>query len=54
MSNTSAVFTRDQLIRSIEFRDQRDLIAALLEPDKTYTKAEAKRLLRNYLKGTVK
>lgn len=54
MSNKSAGFTREQLIQSIEFFGQRDLVAALLEPDKIYTKAETRRILRSYLKGTVK
>ena len=54
MSKQQAVFDRKQLAGCSEFREQVDLINALLDPNKSYTKEETRRILRNYLKGTVK
>lgn len=44
-------FTKEQLARCREFGDLRDLVEALLEEGRSYTKAEAKRIIQTFLKG---
>ncbi len=49
----TAVFTKEQLVGSEEFRDQRDLVIAILKDDVPYTKEEASRLLNEFMERTV-
>lgn len=46
-------YTKADLLNSKRFRHQRDLIAALLDENKTYTIEEAKALIGRFLKGQV-
>lgn len=46
-------YTKAQMVACREFQGRRDLVAALLEDGKTYTKQEVKRLLDQFLKGKV-
>lgn len=48
------VYTRDQLEKSERFRNQRDLIRALLEDGKAYSMREVEEKLELYRKGKVK
>lgn len=48
-----ARFTKEQLLASKAFRNERDLLDALLKND-TYTPAEARGLIEKYKKGKVK
>lgn len=48
-----ARFTREQLLSSKAFRDDRDLLDALIK-DGAYTLAEARELIEKYKKGKVR
>lgn len=47
-------FSKEQLLSSERFRDRRDIVNALLLPDKAYTVAEAEELIEAYRKGKVR
>lgn len=46
-------FTKDELMGSRQFSERKDLVAALLEDGRTYTKNEAESLISAYLKKEV-
>ncbi len=48
-----ATFTKQQLAASVRYRDQRDLVAALLEDGRAYSLGEVDALLEKYKKGQV-
>lgn len=47
-------FSRNQLLASDRFQNQRDILNALLLPENTYTIAEAEEQIEAYRKGKVK
>lgn len=47
-------FTKDSLLNSKRFRNERDLISALLEDGVEYAIPEVEEMITNYKKGTVK
>lgn len=47
-------FSREQIVDSDKYRNQRDLVDALLEKDKKYTIATVDNLIEKYKKGQVK
>lgn len=47
------VFTKDALMNCKRFRDNRDLMSALLEDGVLYTLSEVKKKIAKYLKGKV-
>lgn len=47
-------FSREQLLASGRFRDRRDLLNALLSPEKTYTVSDVEQAISKYMKGRVK
>lgn len=49
-----ARFTKDQLIRSERYRNQRDLLSALLDDRKVYSATEAEETMNRFMKGRVK
>lgn len=51
--DTAACFMKAQLESSERYREQRDLIAALLEDGKAYTLDETDNKIKKYLKGKV-
>lgn len=52
--STPARFTKQQLMESERYRDSRDLLSALLEEGKTYTRSEVEERMTAFQKGTVK
>lgn len=46
-------FTKSQLLGCAAFRGRRDVLAAVLEDGRRYTKGQARRLAENFLKGKV-
>jgi spore coat polysaccharide biosynthesis protein SpsF (cytidylyltransferase family) len=52
--DSEPAFTKEQLVASADFRDQRDLVAAVLEDGKSYTKGQAEDLVDRFMKGKVK
>lgn len=53
-SVTAAAYSKAQLMTSQRYADRRDLLAALLEEDKTYTHDQVETLVNSYLKGEVR
>ena len=47
-------FTKDALVNSKRFRNERDLVAALLKDDVEYTVSEVDSMIAEYMKGKVK
>lgn len=48
------VFTKEQILHSKRYQTRRDALGFLLDDGKTYTDAEIKTILENYMKGQVK
>ena len=46
-------YTKADLLNSKKFRHQRDIVAALLDENKTYTIEEAEALIGRFMKGKV-
>lgn len=51
--NSAPRYTKQQLAASAGFRNQRDLVSALLEEGQRYTVSEADRIVREFMKGRV-
>ncbi|MBP1582175.1 MAG: hypothetical protein J6A26_07250 [Oscillospiraceae bacterium] len=49
-----AKFQKEALLKSERFRDQRDLISAVLDDDRCYSIREAEEKIQSYMKGKVK
>lgn len=49
-----AVFNKQELLQSRRFSDNRDLAAALLAADRTYSIREAEEEIEKFLKGEVR
>lgn len=47
-------FTKDSLVNSKRFCNERDLVSALLKDDVEYTIAEVDAMIMKYMKGQVK
>ena len=54
VSETKTTYTKQNLLSSKKYANQKDLINALLEDDKKYTLNEVDTILTKYLKGVVK
>ena len=46
-------FTKDELVNSKRFRNERDLVSALCKDDVKYTISEVEDMIADYLKGKV-
>ena len=46
-------FTKEQLISSKLFRNDKDVLSAILESNKEYTKKEAQEIIETFTKGKV-
>ena len=53
-SVTAAAYSKAQLMTSQCYAARRDLLAALLEENKTYTHDQVETLVNSYLKGEVR
>lgn len=47
-------FTKETLVNSKRFRNERDLVSALLEDGVEYTTSEVEKMIMKYMKGKVK
>lgn len=47
-------FTKESLVNSKRFRNERDLVSALLKDDEEYAICEVEEMIMNYMKGKVK
>ncbi len=54
VSKTEPTYTKQNLLSSKKYANQKDLVNALLEDDKKYTLKEVDTILKNYLKGVGK
>lgn len=50
----STRYTKKQLIGSEKYRSQKDLLGALLDDEKSYSKTETEETMNQFLKGKVK
>jgi len=50
----AALFSKEQLLASKRFEGRRDIINALLSPNRQYTVSDAEQAVENYMKGKVK
>ena len=46
-------YTKNQIIKSKTFIDNKDLLNAILKEDKSYSKQEINKIIENYKKGKV-
>ena len=49
-----ARYRKDKLIRSDRYREQRDLLWALLDDEKVYSITETNEIINQFMKGKVK
>ena len=54
IATTEPKFTKEALVNSKRFRDERDIVTALLEDGAEYTVSEVEVMVTNYMKGKVK
>lgn len=54
VQNDGSRFSKEQIITSARYRNQRDLVDALLEDEKKYTFETVDNLIEKYKKGQVK
>ena len=47
-------FSKEQLLKSQKYKDERDLINALLKEDKKYSLSDVDKLIDDFMKGKVK
>lgn len=47
-------FSKEQILAAAQYANRRDLVSALLETDKQYTKKEVDELMNKFMKGKVK
>ena len=50
----SSLFSKEQLLSSKRFQDRRDILNAVLKPDKQYTVEAVEQEILKYMKGQVK
>lgn len=49
-----SLFTKEQLLAAKRFQGRRDIVNALLLPDKQYTVEAVEQMIEKYMKGQVK
>lgn len=54
MNKKQAVYTREQLVKAERYKEQRDLLEALLEEGKSYSLRETDAVLQKYREGKVR
>lgn len=48
------LFSKEQLLAAERFQERKDIINALLSPDKQYTVEAVEQMIEKYMKGQVK
>lgn len=48
------LFSKEQLLAAERFQERKDIVNALLSPDKQYTVEAVEQMLEKYMKGQVK
>lgn len=49
-----SLFSKEQLLAAVRFQDRKDIVNALLSPDKQYTVEAVEQMIEKYMKGQVK
>lgn len=47
-------FTKEQLLNSKKYSNNKDILAALLKEDESYSHSEVTKLIQDFMKGAVK
>lgn len=48
------LFSKEQLLAAERFQERKDIVNALLSPDKQYTVSTVEQMIEKYMKGQVK
>lgn len=48
------LFSKEQLLAAERFQERKDIVNALLSPDKQYTASTVEQMIEKYMKGQVK
>lgn len=48
------LFSKEQLLAAERFQERKDIVNALLSPDKQYTVESVEQMIEKYMKGQVK
>lgn len=48
------LFSKEQLLAAERFQERKDIVNALLSPDKKYTVESVEQMIEKYMKGQVK
>ncbi len=48
------LFSKEQLLAAEHFKERKDIVNALLSPDKQYTVEAVEQMIKKYMKGQVK
>lgn len=51
---TEDEYTKNQIVNSKTFKENKDLLNAVLKENKSYTKKEVNEIIKNYKEGKVK
>jgi len=49
-----SLFSKERLLAAKRFQDKKDIVNAILSPDKEYTVEAVEQMIENYMKGQVK
>lgn len=49
-----SLFSKEQLLAAKRFQERKDIVNALLSPDKQYTVETVEQMIEKYMKGQVK
>lgn len=49
-----SLFSKEQLLAAKRFQDRKDIVNAILSPDKQYTVNTVEEMIEKYMKGQVK
>lgn len=49
-----SLFSKEQLLAAKRFQDRKDIVNAILSPDKKYTVNAVEEMIEKYMKGQVK
>ncbi|MDY5647126.1 MAG: hypothetical protein SPF22_09000 [Candidatus Onthovivens sp.] len=53
IKNTEDKFSKEQIVKSKRFRNNIDLLNAILKENKQYTLKEVEEIIKNFMKGKV-
>lgn len=53
IKNTEDKFSKEQIVKSKRFRNNMDLLNAILKENKQYTLKEVEEIIKNFMKGKV-